>query len=135
VPHFLVRAFVTDGITEFLAHIMVIEAALGAHADYLSRPKSKSSDNRKATDRVAARLSTLLDDPGAGARYSELFNERSRFVHGRTMSDITSKSRLEARRLARRCACALISAATSEEPPENRDAFLENLLQRNWSLT
>ncbi len=39
VPHFLVRAFATDGIDEFLAHITVIEAGLGLHSDFRSAPR------------------------------------------------------------------------------------------------
>lgn len=37
VAHFLVRAFLADGIDEFLAHITAIEAALGTVGDYPPR--------------------------------------------------------------------------------------------------
>jgi hypothetical protein len=133
VEHFFVRAFVSDGIDEFLAHILVIEAALGLSIDQSRRPKL--TDNPGATARVGARLSGLLNDPTAGTRYLELFAERSRFLHGRAMSDIPSASRLDARRLARRCVCALIESAISEPPPESRDVFLNDLLLRSWSAT
>ncbi len=135
--HFLVRAFATDGIDEFLAHITVIEAALGAPVDHdvASRPRRSRSKNPGATARVAARLGILLEEPGAGERYTALFAERSSFLHGRTMADIPGVSRLEARRLARRCVCALIGAAISKSPPGSRDAFLDDLLQRSWSAT
>jgi hypothetical protein len=134
VQHFLVRAFATDGIDEFLAHITAIEAALGLPVDHVAakRPRQSRSKNPGATARVAARLSTLLDDPGAGARYGALFDERSSFLHGRAMTDIPNEVRLDARRLARRCVCALIGEAISEATPGSRDAFLDGLLQQNW---
>lgn len=84
VRHFLVRAFDTDGIDEFLAHITVIEAALGASIDHYheERPRRSRRKNPGATARVAGRLSVLLVDPTAGERYAALFRERSDFLHG-----------------------------------------------------
>jgi hypothetical protein len=133
VKHFLIRAFATDGIDEFLAHILVIEAALGLFTDQSRRPKL--AGNPGATARVGARLKGLLQDPSAGQRYLKLFDERSRFLHGRAMDDITGQTRLDARRLARRCVCALIDTATSGAVYGSRDAFLDDLLRRNWSAT
>jgi hypothetical protein len=37
IVHFLVRAFLAEGVDEFLAHITTIEAALGLRADYQKR--------------------------------------------------------------------------------------------------
>jgi hypothetical protein len=133
VKHFFVRAFVTDGIDEFLSHILVIEAALGLVTDHSRKPKLPR--NPGATDRVGARLSGMLNDPSAAECYRKLFDERSQFLHGRAMTDIPSVSRLDARRLARQCVCALISAAISDAASASRDAFLDDLLQRNWSAT
>ncbi|MFG1282616.1 MULTISPECIES: hypothetical protein [Xanthobacter] len=135
ISHFVVRAFASDGIDEFLAQITVIEAALGVPDDYNAgrRPKLSRTKNPGATARVATRLSALLGDSAAGERYRGLFKERSDFLHGQAMRDISSQSRLDARRLARRCVCALIGAAISEPRPENQDAFLSELLQRGWS--
>ena len=133
VEHFFVRAFVTDGIDEFLAHILVVESSLGLVTDQSRRPKL--TDNPGATARVAARLCGLVNDQNAGRRYLELFAERSRFLHGRAMTDIPSISRLDARRLARRCVCALIRVATSGVAPEDRDVFLNDLLLQNWPMT
>ncbi len=135
IDHFAIRAFASDGIDEFLAHVTVIEAALGQPIDHDPRKRPKISGQRRqgATARVAWRLAALLDDPSAGERYLALFKERSDFLHGQAMQDIPSQVRLDARRLARRCVCALIGAATSPSPPENQDAFLNELLQRGSS--
>lgn len=132
IEHFTIRAFVSDGIDEFLAHVTVIEAALGLPIDHDSRkrPKITGQQRQGATARVAFRLAGLLDEPTAGDRYLALFKARSDFLHGQAMQDIPSQVRLDARRLARRCVCALIGAATSPSPPENQDAFLSELLQR-----
>ena len=130
VQHFLVRAFATSGIDEFLSHITVIEAALGLVDDHSRRPKLPR--NPGATARVAARLSYLLDDRTAGERYRELFGERSNFVHGRIMPNIPANSRLEARRLARRCVCELVRVVNSATSPVNRDAYLTELLRKSW---
>lgn len=132
VEHFLIRAFASDGIDEFLAHITVIEAALGMPDDHDPRRRFKIPEQPRqgATARVAWRLAALLNDPLAGERYSTLFKERSYFLHGQAMTIISSQMRLDARRLAHRCVCALMGAATSASPPENKDAFLNELLQR-----
>lgn len=131
VRHFIVRAFASDGIDEFLAHILVVEAALGLVDDHSRQPKLPG--NPGATARVGARLGGLLNDPTARERYKELFAERSRFLHGQAMLDIPSTSVLEARRLARQCVCALIGAANSDAKLVNREAFLQDLLRRSWS--
>ena len=135
IDHFTIRAFASDGIDEFLAHVTVIEAALGQPIDHDSRKRPKISGQRRqgATARVAWRLAALLKDASAGERYLALFKERSDFLHGQTMHDIPSQVRLDARRLARQCVCALIGAATAPSPPENQDAFLNELLQSGSS--
>jgi hypothetical protein len=128
--HFLVRAFTSEGIDEFLAHITTVEAALGSALDHdqRSRPKIAGKGNPGATIRVSWRLAGLLGDAMAGERYRQLFGERSDFLHGRTMSAIPGRSRLDARRLARRC--ALIEAVRTAEDGADLDAFLLGLLLR-----
>ena len=100
ITHFLVHAFLSNGINEFLAHILVIEAALGLPIDANRRPKLQG--NPGATDRVAARLSALLGSNMAGGDFKKHFKLRNEFVHGRPMSPIAGQDRLLARRLARR---------------------------------
>ncbi len=135
IEHFAIRAFASDGIDEFLAHVTMIEAALGQPIDHDPRKRPKITGQRRqgATARVAWRLAALLDEASAGDRYLALFKARSDFLHGQAMQDIPSHVRLDARRLARRCVCALVGAAISPSPPENQDVFLSELLQRGSS--
>lgn len=132
VAHFLVRAFTSSGIDEFLAHIMVIEAGLGTKIDHDRRSKV-GKRNLGATRRVALRLAALLNDPSSAAQFSHLFKTRSEFVHGREMVAIPSEDRMLARRLARRAAASLVCAAAAQ-PNITRTDFLENLLTLGRSL-
>ena len=126
--HFLVRGFLSNGIDEFLAHIMTIEAGLGSEIDHNSknRPRIKGS-NQGSTIRVATRLSALLGNKSYGDDFQHLFKVRSKYVHGRTMTSIASADRVSARSLARKAAAKLIVTAASQ-PTLTRDAFLQNLL-------
>ncbi|RWO22167.1 hypothetical protein [Mesorhizobium sp.] len=113
VLHFLLRAYRSSEIDEFLANITVIDSALGLHSDHGKGP----------TARLVARLSSLLDDD-AGNDYRRLFNTRSEFVHGRAMEAIPGKDRLRARRLARRATVALVNAA---HQVADREGYLDKL--------
>lgn len=113
VLHFLLRAYRSTEIDEFLANITVIDSALGLHVDHGKGP----------TSRLVARLSNLLDGD-AGIVYRRLFNTRSEFVHGRAMEEIPGQDRLFARRLARRATNALIKAASHVA---NREEYLDKL--------
>lgn len=115
VVHFLVRAFLADGIDEFMAHLTTIEAALGLELDHRRnlRPEGSPHPNVAPTRRVGARLAAALGDPSAAKQYLELFELRSAFVHGRGgMKAIPSTQRITARSLARRAAGALVGLAT-----------------------
>jgi hypothetical protein len=129
LEHFLVRGFLTDGIDEFLAHITVVEAALGMSRDHDARVRPRIPGKKQgATARVAARLSALLGAKTAGADFERLFDARSAFLHGRTMLPISSQERILARRLAREAVVALIKAAQASPAPSSRDAYLDTLL-------
>jgi hypothetical protein len=129
IEHFLVRGFLADGIEEFLAHITVIEAALGLNSNHRARGRPKiGGKNPGATARVAARLTALLGTDTAGSDFKRLFDTRSRFVHGRTMSPVSSQERILARRLARKAAIALMKAALARPAPASREAYLDTLL-------
>ena len=130
ITHFLVRAFLSDGIDEFLAHILVIEAALGLPIDAKRRPKLP--DNPGATERVAARLSVLLGSVPSGEDFKKLFELRNQFVHGRPMSPIAGADRLLARRLARQTVGALVNAALETPAPSSRETYLDTLLAKGW---
>ena len=125
IQHFLVRGFQARGIDEFLAHITVIEATVGTVSDY--RCKNGPYRRLSGPKRVAARLAGLLNDPSAEAKYEELFDLRSAFIHGRAgVNHVSAKQRLCARGLARRATLALTERATVR--PLDREVFLDELL-------
>jgi hypothetical protein len=132
IAHFLVRAFLAEGIDEFLAHITTIEAAVGLQSDY-GEARRKIRNLRKqpsATQRMVARISALLDEEAAGEEYRHCFQLRSEYLHGRQMEDIAGEDRIGARRLARRVVNGIIDAAVSERRPQSRNDFLDGLLDR-----
>jgi hypothetical protein len=131
VVHFLVRAFLADGIDEVIAHLTVIEAALGLQSDHkkelrrLPDPKPRWG----ATQRVAARLNAALNDPKAGDDYKALFELRSAFIHGRAgLQKISTPQRVLARSIARRAAKALVPLA--RHPSLSREEVLSELLAK-----
>ena len=136
VEHFLVRGFLDDGIDEFLAHITVIEAALGMSGDHdaSTRRKLRNRKNPGATARVAARLSALLGLNTAGDDFKQLFGVRSAFLHGRTLSPISSREQILARRLARETAVALMKGALTRSVSLSRDTYLDELLDTGFKL-
>lgn len=129
IRHFLVRAFHSSGIDEFIAHLTVLEAALGLQSDYGPKAAGDPRKGRKVTEIMMARVARLLDDPGAGAEFRALFDLRSAYVHGRPMAPISSVDRFRARRLARRVVVALIGQALDQHgnPPGGRESFLISL--------
>ena len=97
-------------------------------SDHHARGRRKiGGKNPGATARVAARLAALLDAGTAGADYKRLFDTRSKFLHGRTMSPISSQEQILARRLAREAVVALIKAALVRPAPSSREAYLDPL--------
>jgi hypothetical protein len=129
VEHFFVRAFLSDGIDEFMAHLTVIEAAFGQQSDHDRKGRSKDDPMRGAgaTKRVAARLAAALNEAEVIEAYEELFSLRSAFIHGRSGVDkISTETRVLARTLARKAATALISLAGS--PDISRESVLSDLL-------
>lgn len=131
IRHFLVRAFLAEGVDEFLAHITTIEAALGLQADYQKSSRIAPDRHKKmrATNRVRGRMAGLLGDPRLADQYEQLFNVRSAFLHGRAMTAISTKERVMARSLARHVVKALI-LATLNGPINSREDFLDGLLDR-----
>lgn len=129
--HFLVRAFLADGIDEVIAHLTVIEAAFGLEIDYKRHLQSKPDPEKglSSTMRVATRLSTPSTDLQAASDYLELVNLRSAFIHGRAgMQKISTLQKVRARSLARRATCALVTLST--EPTSSREAALSSLLAK-----
>lgn len=111
VAHFLVRAFLSDGMDEVMAHMTTIEAAVGLESDHRRklRPRPDPHPKCSSTERVAARLAAALADPGAARDYKRLFELRSAYVHGRAgLGCVSTADRVLARRLARRVVLELV---------------------------
>lgn len=131
IAHFLVRAFLADGMDEVMAHMTAIEAAMGLEMDHKKwmRPKPDKHKGRSATDRVAARIAALLNDPNCVHDYRHLFELRSTFVHGRAgVQKVSTAERVMARSLARSVARGLVGAAAP--PVHSRVDVLADLLDR-----
>jgi len=134
VAHFFTRAFLADGIDEFMAHLLAIEAALGLPGDYKRKSSSGVSTHGGlgATERMCARLAALLDVQAA-SDYRNLFELRSTFLHGRSMQAIPAGLRIRARTLARRVVDGLVMA-NQANLTLGRDAFLDDLLDQGVLL-
>jgi len=115
VAHFLVRAFLADGMDEVMAHMTAIEAAVGLEMDHKKWLRPKPDPHRKvssATDRVAARVAAVMNDPTSVQAYKDLFELRSTFVHGRAgLQKVSTGQRVMARSLARGVARGLVDVA------------------------
>lgn len=135
IVHFLLRAFLTSGVDSFLAHITTIEAALGLHADYNKSLRTAPDRHKglKVTDKMRSRIAGLLGDPKFADQYDRLFNIRSAFLHGRTMTAISTEEQVVARSLARQVVERLILAADAG-PISSREAFLDDLLDKGAPL-
>lgn len=133
IRHFLVRAFYSSGIDEFIAHLTVLEAALGLQSDYGGKAAGDPRKGRNATKIMMDRVAQLLDDRGAAVEFKALFDLRSAYVHGRPMALISSADRFRARRLARGVVVALIGEALGQKGalPSDRAAFLIALARRS----
>lgn len=135
ITHFLVRAFLAEGVDEFLAHITTIEAALGLRADYQKsfRVAPDRHKRLRATDKMRGRVAGLLGGRSYADQYEWLFDLRSAFLHGRAMTAISTKERVMARSLARQVVEALI-LTTQAGPISSREDFLDGLLDKGASL-
>jgi hypothetical protein len=132
VAHFLVRAFLADGMDEVMAHMTAIEAAVGLEMDHKKWLRPKPDPNKavsSATDRVAARIAAALSDRGSVKAYKDLFELRSTFVHGRAgLQKVSTTQRVMARSLARRVARGLVDLALMGPRPR-KDVMSDLLAQ------
>lgn len=130
IAHFLVRAFLADGMDEVMAHMTAIEAAVGLEMDHKKwlRPKpDPHKDVSSATQRVAARVAAVLKDGASVQAYKDLFELRSTFVHGRAgLQKVSTAQRVMARSLARGVARSLVDIALQGARP--RTDALSDLL-------
>lgn len=132
IAHFLVRAFLADGMDEVMAHMTAIEAAVGLEMDHKKWLRPKPDPHKvvsSATARVAARVAAVLNDRGSVQAYKDLFELRSTFVHGRAgLQKVSTEQRVIARGLARGVARGLVDLALSR--PRPRTDVLSDLLAR-----
>ncbi|MDF5903741.1 hypothetical protein P4152_17205 [Pseudomonas aeruginosa] len=47
VEHFLVRAFLSDGIDEVMAHLIVVEAAFGTESDHKAKQRLPTDSHKE----------------------------------------------------------------------------------------
>lgn len=135
IAHFLVRAFLSSGIDEVMAHMTAIEAAVGLESDHKPwlRPKPDAHKGLSATNRVAWRVGAAMNDKTAVQTYKDLFKVRSAFVHGRAgVGRIPTPQRVDARTLARGVARSLVDMAIRDARP--RKEVLADLLDRGRAL-
>ena len=134
MPHFLTRAYLSNGIDEFLGHLLAIEAGVGLPGDRGRKDSAgkKTVDTRGPSERIVARLAALLDVPSAES-YRELFKARSVFLHGRSMPAIPAHQVILARSLARRVVDALV-LANQADPSLERGAFVDALFSHGVQL-
>lgn len=132
IAHFLVRAFLADGMDEVMAHMTAIEAAVGLEMDHKKWLRPKPDPHKavsSATARVAARVAAVLNDRASVQAYKDLFELRSTFVHGRAgLQKVSTEQRVMARGLARGVARGLVDLALSG--PRPRTDVLSDLLAR-----
>lgn len=121
----------SDGVDEFLAHIVVIDACVGGK----SENKSLEGPLKKlgATAQLKYRLAGLLSDASAWEVMHVLYKARNNYVHGDTLEKIPGEHILQARSLARRTLNAIITDAV-RTPSLTRETFLDQLLRRGWNL-
>jgi hypothetical protein len=127
VVHFFVHAFSSEGIDEFLAHIIAIEAALGMVRDHdrRTRPRINGKDI-SATKRIAHRIAALTGERAKADSFNRLFKLRSDFVHGKSVDLILPIERMMARSLTREVISRLVDAAIAEAGV-GREQYLERL--------
>ncbi len=133
VVHFLVRAFLADGMDEIMAHMTAIEAALSLEADHRAKPRGDPHPKFGPTKRVMARMAGLLNDAQAARAYKDLFELRSAYVHGRGgLQKVSTPERVLARSLARRVGRALVDVAA--QPTRPREDIMSDLLTKGAPL-
>ena len=129
--HQFVKAFRSDGVDEFLAHIVVIDACVGEKS--MNRSLEKELKNLGGTGRLKYRLAGLLNDASVTEKLNDLYRVRSNYVHGNTLEKISGEHILQARILARKTLNAIINEA-GQSPGLKRDEFLDDVLRRRWKL-
>ncbi|HHY0925112.1 TPA: hypothetical protein ACV4JC_000636 [Salmonella enterica] len=128
--HHFIKAFLSDGIDEFLAHIVVIDACLGEPRELEKKLNlTKYEKNLKSTGRLKFRLVGLLDDSSVKESIDTLYRIRSEYVHGRDMAEISWSDKNLARVLARKTLFEVIKMV-QHTPQMNKLELLTLLLRK-----
>ncbi|EGB0929569.1 hypothetical protein ACHLDZ_004080 [Escherichia coli] len=131
--HHFIKAFLSDGIDEFLAHIVVIDACLGEPRELERKLNlTKYEKNLKSTGRLKYRLVGLLEDSSVKASIDTLYRIRSEYVHGRDMADISGADKNLARALARKTLLGIIKMI-QHTPKMNKLELLTLLLRKGMN--
>lgn len=129
--HQFVKAFQSDGVDAFLAHIVVIDACLGGKSD--NNGLVNKLKNLGDTTKLKLRLVGLLNDASAKESMHFLYKARSDYVHGNALEKIPAEHLRLARILARKVLIAVIAAAGTS-PDISREELLDGTLHRGWEI-
>lgn len=129
--HQFVKAFLSNGVDEFLAHIVVIDACVGEIS--VNKALIKPLKALGPTGRLKYRLAGLLDDSSVKEVMHVIYKARSDYVHGNTLEKIPGEYIIQARRLARKTLNAIISEAC-QSTGLKREEFLDDILRRGRKL-
>ncbi|HFE3442939.1 TPA: hypothetical protein ACF3I9_004405 [Klebsiella aerogenes] len=132
--HHFLKAFLSDGIDEFLAHIVVIDACLGEPRELKGKFNFTKQQNKMGfTKRLECRLAGLLGDAGLIDELDTLYDLRSTYVHGLNMHTISGSQKNRARVLARKTLLEITRIVETNPGITKRD-FLVEMLDRGMSL-
>lgn len=121
---FLINAYDSDGIYEFISHITAIEAAIGQQDSIRVKGKNKKLGQFKQysigiTRIVAIRIAALLKDVEFYHQYIILFKLRSNFIHGSDEDQfINDDNKIKARRLTRMIVTSLLNLDAKNQTKE-----------------
>lgn len=133
--HHFLKAFLSDGVDEFLAHIVVIDACLGDPEELKEELINVKVKGKclPPTAKLKYRLVGLLNDISVKKEIDNLYMLRSKYVHGRDMHIISSQEKKQARSLARRTLFNITEIASSHSDT-NKTQLLNTLLTKGHDL-
>ena len=134
VLHFFLRAFMSRGIDELMAHIVTLDAMLGKKQDHSPGRRSFGRCNPGGTKRISWRLAALLDDEKAADEFRRLYHLRSNYIHGRCLNPIPECDLRSARKLVRLAICAAIDGCCGHEGAKDYERFLDDLLDKGFTM-
>lgn len=115
IEHYMLRAFQEDGLDQLLWHSATVDAALGDRG-------------ASATRRLVRKVALITQDDSLGAKFEEIYDRRSEYIHGRRIDDsnLWQSDLAGARRIARLVVTGVLQAAF-DHPEWNRNDLLAHL--------